>query len=296
MNIERIREEYQIIHPQYQPDFDPLMPGVEYDAVVTHAHFTKDVTSRLSTMVHAAVEAGIDTIWTSGHDTPREYDLVSQVVSDRGYHLEVKPAIEISARGPHDQLRHVIAYGVEDAPPPGLTPEGVNEWAHKQGPHVKTGLAHPELLYFSVRRHELAANQELPSEQRYDIGEIANGGVVSINAWREKHPVLAKVLAAKMPSEKANETMSEIVLAQFELPALGGDDFHHPSEVGNVVNLVPRTMDIFDAAKSGQLLIAVRREPIVPATWRFGVGTFRGAMKDRQIMRQWPKAPARAAA
>lgn len=282
MKADTIENNYEIIYGQEKYD-----SRTSYNAVTAHGHYTRDVTSRLRNLVHAAAAAEIDVMAVTGHDTPREYDKVSHAVSNYGYPIVVYSGIEVSARGPTNSIRHVLVYGVEDAPPPGLSPPEVNEWAHGHtGRNVYTAAAHPELLTTSVRREELQLIQQRPLAQRFDFGEIVNGEILSLTAWRKKHPWTIP-LTRKMLPENANDTMREVVFAQHALPPIGGDDSHNVQEIGNVINLVPEKMDIFDAALSGNVLIAVRRTPQATATWRIGVGYIRGTRMVHQVFRQW---------
>lgn len=286
ISAETIDSAYDVIHGDYNPD-------ASYRAAVAHCHFTGDTTSSLSRIVHGAVEAGIDLLTVTDHDTTQGQDEVRGVVSRYDYPIEVFPGIEVSAVGPQRSVRHVLVYGVENAPPAGLTPVALNVWAHEQGTHVLTAAAHPEMLAFSVREKELADIQasENPA-QRFDLGEITNGAVLGIDAWRKKHPLFERVLQNKMPSPTANARMSEIVFGQGDLAPIGGSDAHERAGVDNVVNLVPEGMRLFDAALAGELVIIQKKidQVKLPTLARIGFGAGRGILLDRKVETSWENA------
>jgi hypothetical protein len=285
---ERIYSDYTIVHGS-----DRYTPDARYRAMVAHCHFVGDTTSRINSIVHAAAEAGIDQITVTDHDTTRAQDQVREIVSTHGYTTEVVPGIEVTAVGPGNEPRHVLVYGVEEAPPAGLSPVELNVWAHKQGPDVMTAAAHPELLGFSVRQQELAAIQaDVDPSARFDLGEITNGAVAGLDAWRDVHPRLSHVLRERMPPPGTNDRMEQIVFAQTDISPIGGSDAHESAGVATVVNLVPDGMTLFDAALQRKLVIIQKKKGQIapPSLVSIGVGFVRGRILNRQLGKAWKQA------
>ena len=277
---ETIDRDYHVLYGK-----DKYNPDSHYQAVVAHCHFVGDTTSRISRMVHAAADAGVDVLTVTDHDTTRAQDKVRAVVSENGYKIEVFPGIEVTAWTPKKERRHVLVYGVEDAPPTGLSPVEVNIWAHKQGSSVLTAAAHPEMLDFSVREAELGEIQALNPNERFDLGEIANGAIAGIDVWRDKHPLLSRLLKAKMPDPRTNQRMQDIVFAQKTMAPIGGSDTHEYFGVANVVNLVPEESTLFEAALEGKLIIIQKRQEVLhpPTLLRIGGGMVRAKILDRNL-------------
>jgi PHP domain-containing protein len=301
ITADTIEQNYDIIWGAV--NYDPDAP---YSAVALHNHVSRDTTSTLPRMVHAAVEAGLDVFAVTDHDSTEAQDKVRNVVKNSGYEndITIYPGVEITARGPRRSPRHVLVYGVEDIPELGLSPTEVNMWANEHPGEVYTAVAHPELLNVSVLRSELADIQSGPVAGRFNFVEAVNGEDAALEAWRERHRLLALAVGRFMPDRDTNSRMQKIAAAQHDLGEanpekfgpiypVGGNDAHNGGEIANAINLIPVGMTLFEAASSGNLVVAVKRHPEAPALWRLGVGFGRGFAMNWQREREWRKLPPR---
>jgi predicted metal-dependent phosphoesterase TrpH len=149
-------------------------------------------------VVEAALEAELDGIAITDHDTMQNVSVVAEHAPSR---LEVIPAVEVTTT-----QGHLLALGVEEPPSPDTDPLTAIVDTHRQGGVAV--LSHP---FDSLR-------------QRYtnDLDAIADAvdGVEVINS--------------RCVRERFNREASEFA-ERYEVAKTGGSDAHFPHEIGRAV-------------------------------------------------------------
>lgn len=152
-------------------------------------------------LVDAALEAGLDGVAVTDHDTAEGARRVEEAAPPS---LDVIPAVEVSTT-----QGHLLAFGVREPPPPGDPLDVVDEV------HARGGLA--------VLSHPFDPLREHYSEELDALAEAVDGvEVANSRCLRETYNRRARAFARR-----------------HDLAVTGGSDAHFPHEVGRAATLAP---------------------------------------------------------
>ncbi|QLK27611.1 PHP domain-containing protein [Natrinema zhouii] len=166
-------------------------------------------------VAEAAVDAGLDGIAVTDHDTLANVDAVRDAAPDD---LEVIPAVEVTTTE-----GHLLALDVAEAPPQ-TDPLAVVDHVHEQGGVAV--LSHP---FDTLRQY-----------YETDLGALADAvdGVETVNS--------------RCVRRRFNERAAAYAAAR-DLPATGGSDAHFPMEIGRAYTSVEDDGSLVDAVRDGRV-------------------------------------------
>jgi len=168
-------------------------------------------------------QLGLDTIFVTNHNTLDGYDQLLQYKNDHAKfkNIEVFPAEEVTT----DTGAHVLAYGIHDTIPGGITLDEVIDEVSKQG--GVTSAPHPFSLIDALR----------DSAKKCDMVEVFNSNNVDL---------VSNVRAAQFALEN-------------NMIQVAGSDSHVLSTLGRCVNVIDSENnldDILHAMKRGRIEIS----------------------------------------
>lgn len=173
---------------------------MRYDLQV-HTAVSPCARARPADIVTAAVDAGLDGLAVTDHDTMAGVDAVRAAAPDT---LDVVPGVEVTTTE-----GHLLALGVEEPPNPGDPLEVVDEVHAGGGVAV---LSHP---FDRLREHYRDGLDALG--RAVDAVEVVNSRCV-----RPRYNRRARAFAG-----------------EYGLPVVGGSDAHFPMEVGRAATACP---------------------------------------------------------
>ena len=222
------------------------MLSVELHAHSSHSH---DGFDPVESLLERAAERGLDGLAVTDHDQLTGSREALELAP--AYDLTIIPAIEVSS-----EAGHVLALGVEELIPSGLSFEKTVECIHDaDGTAV---IPHP---YQKLRKGVLA-NVEPEALKRGDAIEVLNSRFVT--GWSNR---------------KARKLAEEL-----EMPVTAGSDAHVSEMVGQTVTLVDTEQDdcesILEAIRDGRTSVAGRRTPY-RITFQQAAGTARRRVRRK---------------
>jgi len=211
----------------------------------THSELSHDGRDPVDLLLEQAAAVGLDAIAVTDHD---EIDASLEALEKAPeYGLVGIPGIEVTSRA-----GHVLALGVEEAIPPGLSFGETLDRIHELG-----GIAvvpHP----YQESRSGVMANITPESLAMADAIEVYNSRLLTGRGNRQ-----ARTFAT-----------------EYDLPMTAGSDAHISEMVGQAVTLIDadeRTADaILDAVAAGRTEVAGKRTP-----WRISFRQAAGGAKRR---------------
>jgi len=93
-----------------------------------HSQFSPDSNSTVEAILKQAQEVGLDGVAITDHDSVESFFAASELVEDLGLDLTILPGAEVST-----SEGHLIALGIRDLTPPGLSAVETIERAHDDG-------------------------------------------------------------------------------------------------------------------------------------------------------------------
>jgi len=181
-----------------------------------HVHTVySDSSGRLEDIVRVAVERGLDGIAITDHNTCEAAALAIRRYSDR---IIVVPGLEYDARE-----GHLLALGLVEALPTGLSAPEISRHVHKRGALVV--VPHPNIPLLGMGREEI-------EDLRPDAIETLNSAMPFYNWLSRRNARLADSL---------------------RLPQTGGSDSHDGSCVGDSYTVIES-----DSRKMGDILKAIK--------------------------------------
>lgn len=190
-----------------------------------HVHSTfSDGRDGVEDILEAAVEAGLDGIAITDHDTLEGSFEAESFVRERGLNLLVIPGVEVSTSD-----GHLLALGIRDLPPAGRSPEETIDFVRARG--GISIVSHP----YHPFRH---AMYRIPA---CDAVEVFNSKYIF---------GLANILARREA-------------ARLGLPMVAGSDAHSARSVGLGVTIVSvgEEVDVMGAIRRGRVEIDGKRTP-----------------------------------
>ncbi|UEC42351.1 MAG: PHP domain protein [Methanothrix sp.] len=179
-------------------------------------------------ILKAALEAGLDGIAITDHDTLEGFFEAERIVAERGLDLLIIPGVEVST-----SEGHLLALGLRELPPPGRSPQETSEFARARG--GITIVSHPYHLF----RHSMYRIPECDAVEVYNSKYIF--GIA--NFW------------AKRMAERCG------------LPMVAGSDSHMAGTVGLGVTVVEveegySLGDVLASIRGGRVKIESKRMSI----------------------------------
>ena len=234
-----------------------------------HVHVTGDTADTPHKTLRAARDHGIHTVVITDHDSTKVLAECEDINETEALGLQIISGVESTAivedkKGKSQGPRHVLAYGVRDAPPCYMPLKALNRFVHEQGGY--TSAAHPGLGRFSLTHKEIRQTQESSEEsEHFDFIEAHNGGVPLLMRFAERHPLITKALVGGglMPeisdlNEQSRNFFTEMKRKLFLKGVTAGSDTHDALHIGEAVVFYDPAVPLFDAIKQGKTSVMER--------------------------------------
>ncbi|MFB6205569.1 MAG: PHP domain-containing protein [Haloglomus sp.] len=218
------------------------MLSVEFHA---HSSLSYDGRDQIELLLGQARAVGLDALAVTDHDEIDASLRAADIASEYG--LVGIPGMEVTS-----EAGHILALGVEEAVPPGLSYDETLDRIHE-----RDGVAiipHP----FQKSRHGVAAH--------ITRGQLANADAI-------------EVYNSRLLTGRSNRR-AERFAREHDLPMTAGSDAHISEMVGQAVTEVDTThrdvSSILDAVREGRTTVVGKRTP-----WRVSFRQFGGGIVRR---------------
>lgn len=283
-----------------------LQPGKSVMAAEMHAHPEVDNASSRKAMFTAAAKIGIDVFALTSHNqlpAARTLKIARKVRDKFDLPLDFITASETTAwpmRHNDDEKdhegRHVLVYNQTDPIRPHMSWKELAKSARKQ-----KALLYPAHLTYgkiSYGRNDIEAMIE--SGDPPDGLEILNGAEKLIEMSRlridrfmaSRFPDSLKRWAYSQVPEIGSNKRAQKIAKEFGdviKGKSGGSDAHDKHQVGNVLTLFPANMELFDAMRTGEILIVQLKTPAPVSVVNLAIEHVRGRKLKKEIEREIAK-------
>lgn len=252
---------------------------------LAHLHLTgpaDDGIVRPETVAEFAAVNGYDLLPTP-HNNLWGSEAVFNEVEKQRYGITVEPGFEYAAlpeEGEQGKARHIIVFGVDTLPQPGLTEVQLNRWVHHNYRDGLTIAAHPGLTVISTSTERIEAlngNHDDP-EAGYDGVEDYNPAVdITFRKAREydSNPVGGCLVDfLKLPRRDLNAATQAFMAEKAQwlgLVSFAGSDGHSLRTAEDVVWVYPAQFSPLEALRKGETSVYIREVPTEVTPGEFGL-------------------------
>lgn len=296
---ERVREEYVVV----AGNEGILQPGKSVQAAEMHAHPEVDNASSRKAMFKAAARKGVDVFAITSHNqlpSARTLKIARKVRDKLDLPLDFITASETTAmpiRHNDDEKdhegRHVLVYDQKEPIRPYTSWKELAITALKQ--KAKLYPAHLTYGKISYGRNDMEAMVDMGFPP--DGIEILNGAEKLIEMSK---PRIDRFMASRFPEavkrwahsqvpELGSNKLAQEIAEDFGdviKGKSGGSDAHDKHQIGNVLTLFPANMELFDAMRTGKVLIVQLKEPAPVSVVNLAIEHVKGRRLKKEIERE----------